>query len=468
VSADRTFSGERLLGIGGLRWLAIVAPGTFLVFVVYLLRGPFHEELHEFPGYVLVIATLTVAVAAFSFLVFGMVARLERRVLDQNQELTALLAVGRAITSSLDASDQLADTLDTIISVTSADAAELWLVDGTEELLLAQSRGFTEALAPPGTRLRLGEGIQGLAAARGVTVSSREVSSAPESEQRISAYCGFETVAASPLKQGERCVGVLLLAAGHEKRLADAAEQRLLEGISTQLAVAVENARLHERVLDRAVLEERERLARELHDSLGQLLGYVNTQTMAIKKLLTSGREEEARRQVQEMETNARAVYTDVREAIRGLRTTTPGLLPSLRSYLKDFQLDSGPTASLEVTDDVTALSLPDAVEIQVIRIIQEALTNVRKHAAARAVTVHLSVQDERLIVRIEDDGCGFDLERPVRTGWPHFGLQTMRERATAVGGSLAVETSPDNGTVVVVDVPGNGTMGGLHARRHR
>ncbi len=462
MSGDTWLAGERLLSLTRLKWLAIVAPVAFLVIVVQLLRGPFHESLHEFPGYLYTIAILAMAVSGFSFLVFGIIARLEQRVLDQNRELAALLAVGQSVTSSLVPSDQLAEALDAVLSVTSADAAELWLVGEEGDLTLEQHRGFQEEPTPRGTRLRSGEGLPGLAAERGEAVYARELATDSRCARRMLVDLGFATLYALPLSHRAQTVGVLTVAAREKEALSNAVEQRLLEGIGRELAVAIENARLHEQVLDRAVLEERERLARELHDSLAQLLGYVNTQTMAIKKLLASGREDEAKRQVAEMEKNAKRVYTDVREAILGLRTAKQGLLPSIRGYLADFELVSGSSPSLEVSEEAALLSLPDAIEIQLIRIIQEALTNVRKHADARSATVRLTVEHDQLLVQIEDDGCGFDLTRSVRTGWPHFGLQTMQERAHAIGGTFAVESTPAAGTKVMVRFPESGALGGV------
>jgi two-component system nitrate/nitrite sensor histidine kinase NarX len=98
---------------------------------------------------------------------------------------------------------------------------------------------------------------------------------------------------------------------------------------------------------------------------------------------------------------------------------------------------------------------LPPSVEIQLVRIVQEALSNVRKHARAASTTVSLEIRDHhRLAIEVVDDGRGFDLDEPVRTGWPHFGLQTMRERAQAIGGTFELWSRPGSGTRVAVQVP--------------
>ena len=418
-----------------LKWLTIVAPAAFLFVVMYLLRGPAHEELHHFPGYLYVLAVLTVAVGMFSFFIFGILARVERRILEQNDELQqrnrelgALLAVGQATNSSVSLEDALDAALDVILPLTGADAAEVWLADEDGGLTRARERGVDPEPGQSTVHLRRGEGLPGLAASSG----SREL----------------------PLVRKGGTVGVLVLA-GHDCEALDGdSERRLLTGIGEMLAAEIENAYLHERVLDTAVIEEREHLARELHDGLAQVLGYVNTQTLAIKKLLATGRTVEAREHLAGMEGAARDVYADVRGAILGLRAPRRGLVAGLRRCCSDHERLSGTAVELEVGADVAGTTLTAPVEIQVTRIVQEALINVRKHAPGAVPTVKLAVDGNELEVEIEDHGPGFEPYRPRRTGWPHFGLQTMRERAEAIGGSFEVESVPGVGTKVIVRIP--------------
>jgi len=441
------------MGLSRLKWFAIVAPMTFLLLVGYLVRGPFHEELHEFPGYLYVLAVLTLAVSVFSFFVFGIIGRVERRVLEQNEHLSALLAVGQAGSSSLDLADVLDAALEAILSVTSAEAGEVWLVKDGGELVLVRQRGAAADAFQEWTRLRLGEGLPGLAAESGAPMVVHDLASDPRFVRHRVKGLGFESFCAQPLIRRGETVGVLAVASRSPTLLSSAAERRLLEGIGEQLVMAIENAQLHERVLDAAVLEERERLAHELHDGLAQVLGYVNTQTLTIDKLLSSGRGEDAREQVARMREAARRTYTDVREAILGLRSSD-ALLPSLRSYLAEYGRMTGIVLQLDVGAEVEALRLPPSVEIQLLRIVQEALSNVRKHARATSATVSLEVCDQRLAIDVVDDGRGFDLDQPVRTGWPRFGLQTMRERAQAIGGTFELWSKPGSGTRLAVHVP--------------
>jgi len=219
-------------------------------------------------------------------------------------------------------------------------------------------------------------------------------------------------------------------------------------------ALLAENVRLHEQVLDGAVLEERERIARELHDGLAQVLGYMNTQTLAVKKLLESRRIGEAIGELDAMGTVSRDVYADVREAIVGLRAVPKGLVPAIREYLTRLPYPAGCTIELLALGDADEIELAPSTEIQLVRIVQEALGNVRKHAGASHVDVIVEAWDGVVGIEVVDDGVGFDPELSDRTGWPRLGIQTMKERAQAVGGSCDVVSAPGSGTRVVVHVP--------------
>ena len=453
------------LSMTSLKWLSILAPIVFLAFVQYFLHA-FVEVLHEWPWVILLFGSVAVAVAVFSFAVFGVIERLERQVLEQseevsqrNRELAALLAVGQAGRSAMRLGDVLDAALEAVLTVTSAEAAEVWLVTEGDELELGPLRSVDADGFSDRQGLRLGERLPRLAVQTGAPVVVHGPTTEGGSDWPAVQELGFESLYAIPLLRGARTVGVLTVAAREPEALAGAAERRLLEGIGEQVAIAIENARLHERVLDAAVLEERERIGRELHDGLAQVIGYINTQTLAIRKLLDSGRVEAASESLAFMEEASRHVNDDVREAILGLRTTTSeGLAASLRAYLREHEMRGGAALHLEADLQAERLRLPASTELQLVRIVQEALSNVRKHAAARAVCVSLRVEGEQLSIDVTDDGRGFDPEHPVPSNWPRFGLQTMQERAKAIGGRFEVRSQPREGTTVGVRIALDGS----------
>ncbi|MFQ5874986.1 MAG: GAF domain-containing protein, partial [Dehalococcoidia bacterium] len=205
----------------------------------------------------------------------------------QNRELSALLAVGKAV-ASLDLDQVLSRSLDTIIEVTSTDAAEIWLAEGDEELFMRCHRGAHSEAFLERTKFRVGEGLPGIAAQSQETVVVHDLPSDARFLRQRVAQAGFHTFCALPLRYHSKLVGVLTVAALSADALGEQRKIHLLEGVGERLAVAIENTRLHQQVQDLAVLQERERIAREMHDGLGQLLGYINTQTLAVKKLLSS------------------------------------------------------------------------------------------------------------------------------------------------------------------------------------
>lgn len=399
-------------GFRTLRWLAIVLPVGFIVGLNYLLHTAL-QGLDEFPGDLLVLALLVGLTVAFSFAVFGLVERLERGILKRNAMLAALVAVGREAGSSLDLDQLLEGTLAAILETSSADAAEVRLHEQDGSPARSHRRGLPAEAMPGALRLHM------------------------------------------PLGHRGESYGVLAVEGRDRPALEDRVERELLEGIAERLGVAIENSRLHEQVLDAAVLRERERISRELHDGLAQVLGYINTQTLAVRMLLASERPEEAAAQLEAMEKAAKQVYGDVREAIFSLRSPPgDGLAAAVRAQLEDYRAMPGVPAAVEVVEEGELPELPPATEMQLLWIVQEALNNVRNHAEAGQATVRFRATGGDLLVSVEDDGRGFRPERRARTGWPHFGLQTMRERAEAIGGSIEIDSEVDRGTAVRVRVP--------------
>lgn len=227
----------------------------------------------------------------------------------------------------------------------------------------------------------------------------------------------------------------------------EAMRGRLLESLE-------ENARLQEQLQAVAMVEERERLAREMHDSVGQVLGYVNTKAQAVRTLVNSGRTREAEAQLIQLEEAAREVYADLREAILSLRTVTGPdrpLLPTLREYVQRFTEQTGVETALVVDERTARLTYPTTTEAHLLRIVQEALTNVRKHAAASRATVRVGMRGDSVVITVEDDGLGIGSRKDGTRG---YGLQTMRERAEAIGSVLEVRPGRDKGTVVEIVIP--------------
>lgn len=260
---------------------------------------------------------------------------------------------------------------------------------------------------------------------------------------------------AVPLRRGEAEIGVICIS-GQQAREFVATDMELLTSLASQAVIAVENARLHEETRNLATLEERDRLARELHDGLAQMLSLLHLKLDHAREQVASAGYPQIADAVQELTAITDRAYEDLRQSIFGLRTKVPGdlgLVPGLTKYLHEFTAQNGLLVELEVAEG-GSIHLSPASEIQLFRIVQEALANVRKHARAGRAWVRLRCQDSWAHVTIEDDGRGFDQTILTSPGHRAFGLQTMRERAEAVGGRLEIDSEPGRGTRIVATLP--------------
>jgi PAS domain S-box-containing protein len=207
-----------------------------------------------------------------------------------------------------------------------------------------------------------------------------------------------------------------------------------------------------------ATLKERERMARELHDSLGQVLGYAGLQVEVAAKLSRDGQGEAAANHLDRLRGVIREAHADVREYILDLRSTPSLQQPFftvLQQYLEGFTNNYAIKAQLTLGPGMNDEAFSADNQLQIFRIVQEALSNARKHGHARQVQVIFTAENRQACITVRDDGVGFD---PVQTaGESHFGLRFMRERAEALGGTFRVQSVPGQGTCVEVNVPVEG-----------
>jgi signal transduction histidine kinase len=229
----------------------------------------------------------------------------------------------------------------------------------------------------------------------------------------------------------------------------------LLAGLADLAAIAVETGRLLEKERYVAVLEERERLSREMHDSLAQSLAYLRLKAQTTLKILDQQDFGRAGHELREMAAQAHEAYVDVREGILDLRETVSAgtdFAQTLLTYLRKFNHQTGLVVDLDVVDPPIPRLGPGA-EVQLLRVIQEALANVRKHANTSRARIRITRGERVLTVAIEDDGQGFDPAAMSDDG-RSFGLATMRERVERAGGDFRIESAPGGGTMVEAVFP--------------
>ncbi len=380
-------------------------------------------------------------------------AMLFREVMQRNRDLTALNEVAATVSSTLNLEGIMDTALDRVLDMTDARSGEIWLLGEDDNRLALSARRGPESGVDVGPQ----SGIVGGGEACGqVALSGQTTIDFTDDDATGGAAREHGIKVRLPLKSAGEVIGVMCVCFEPRRVLLER-EKELLESVAAQVGVATKNAQLYEQVQDVVILEERDRIAREMHDGFAQVLGYVNTKAQAVRHLLATGRTTEAAEMVAQLEEAAREVYVDVREAILGLRATAQDdrrLVPRIRDYLDLFGRLADLKVNCRVENGADVVDLPVAAEIQLLRIIQEALSNVRKHAGATGATVRLRARNGCLRVIVKDNGHGFDPGSYDRGDWPRFGLKTMKERSEAVGGKFQLRSAPGKGTTIAVTVP--------------
>ncbi|HET9496396.1 MAG TPA: GAF domain-containing protein [Chloroflexia bacterium] len=264
----------------------------------------------------------------------------------------------------------------------------------------------------------------------------------------------WDTILAVPMIYRGQSMGVLLGYYLPERKLS-AGELGLCMAIADQAAVAVENARLVKQAQGKAALEERQRLARELHDSVTQELFSISLTARSIQMLLerSGNLTDSVRDKMLDLRNLTQGALAEMRALIFELRPGAleeEGLLQAIRKHAAAVQGREMMQIDV-VTGEGGIPRLKPAAEEALYRVVQEALHNVVKHARASSVTVSLAVEDGGLVVRVTDDGLGFD---PGAVPVGHMGLDTMRQRVAALSGDYNVDSAPGRGTTVQVRVP--------------
>jgi nitrate/nitrite-specific signal transduction histidine kinase len=259
----------------------------------------------------------------------------------------------------------------------------------------------------------------------------------------------------TPLRRGSESVGVLCVSSREERTLGTN-EMDLLSALASQAAIAIENARLLEEVRTLAATDERGRIARDLHDGLAQTVSLLHLRIRQAQAAIPLEQHPAISNALDEMAAISAGAYDEIRQSLFGLRTMVSGglgLIPSLTEYLHEFSVQNEIPVTL-AANGAEAIRLSPGTEFQLIRIVQEALTNIRKHASATHAWVRVSREDAWVRVTVEDDGRGFDPATLATPSRLHFGLRGMRERAEGLGGKLDVATVPGHGTRVTAILP--------------
>jgi len=214
------------------------------------------------------------------------------------------------------------------------------------------------------------------------------------------------------------------------------------------------NLNIRRRIEKEAIIEERRRIARELHDGVAQSLSYLNMKTKLVNDSVSSQNTVQALTELSDIREVVQNTYEDIRESIDQLSTEIRSLsiIPALSSYTREFGDNNGIKVQFNVSKAFPRLS--PVAELQLLRITQEALTNVRRHAMATEVGVKLKRTSDAVEMIVKDNGQGFDLSDLEKAPPGYHGLNIIKERAEGLGGSLSISTAPGEGTELMVSLP--------------
>jgi nitrate/nitrite-specific signal transduction histidine kinase len=389
------------------------------------------------------------------------VASLEEKVSRRTDELATLNAIAAGVSSSLNLNEIMADALERIMELTGMEHGVAYRIAGGEagsantgtdaeepHLRVMAFRGLPPTYADLGDGLPLRQSAAGVAGRRGEPViwTLAELPTENALRERL-VTLGVEQVIAIPLLAKGRLVGSLNLST-NQSRTYPPEQMALLKAIGQQIGVAVENARLYEQAGQSAILAERGRLARELHDAVTQTLFSANLIADVIPSLWERD-PEEGMRSLEELRQLTRGALAEMRTMLLEMRPKSleRSDIKSLLTQLADAFLGRVRVpVELVIQGDCRP---PQEVKVVFYRVAQEALNNIAKHSGARKVSAQLECGPDRLNLCIKDDGLGFE---PGSITPDHMGMAIMRERASSIGARLTIDTQPGQGTMVKLD----------------
>ncbi len=380
---------------------------------------------------------------------------MQQRVAGRTQALSTINAISAVVSRSLDLNETLTDALDKTLEITGTEAGGVFRLDETGQSLdLIAHRRLSPAMAAHLQHFSLHDGPVTERAIRKGHPVIREVAEFPAGLWRdLLQREGWTRVAGIPLIAKGKSLGSINLFTRQDDTLF-VEHIQLLAAIGQQIGIALENAHLYEQAQLLAMAEERQRLARDLHDSVTQALYGVTLYAEAASRMVAAGDTEQAAENLADLRETAQEAIREIRLLIFELRPPIleeQGLVAALRARLESVESRSGLKTAFEFEEALQQYRLPLDVEMGLYRIAQEALNNIMKHAHAQQVRVNLATTGSRVTLEIIDDGQGFD--PTLNVGQGRLGLQTMRERADLLGGQLTIATRPSSGTRITVEV---------------
>jgi two-component system, NarL family, nitrate/nitrite sensor histidine kinase NarX len=378
-----------------------------------------------------------------------------RRLAQRNHELGILYSVTAFLSAPATVKELSEGFLYRIMSALGADAGAVRMYETqSDSLHLVTSEGLSEDFLDHESEIHCGDCLCGEAFQNGLSTAFATANPPKGIKLGSCIREGFATASVFSILYDKQKLGVYNLYFRRPQAISEQ-EVHLLETLGHHLGVAIENQRLKSREQELAVSEERNMLAQELHDSIAQGLAFLNIQVQLLQDSLRKGDAEEAMQTAGQLREGVQESYDDVRELLVHFRTRVhrSDLDTAILSALEKFEGQTGIATELERVGSGSSQAPTD--EIQIMHIVQESLSNIRKHAKASQVKVVVKRQIGRIGIDIEDDGVGFDPDNdPNCLSDRHVGLKIMRERAHRIGGECRVVSTPGEGSRVTLTLP--------------
>lgn len=378
-------------------------------------------------------------------------AALEQRVADRTRELSALYEVTAVSSESLNLDATLEKLLDRSIEAMNAEMGVIHLLDKEKATLsLAVQKGLPQPVEEEVSCIPVDHGFWDWVFQHKEPLLIPDITQHPGTKSKTILEMCPHTLLVVPMRAEGKVLGILGLFRSIDQPF-NVEDVALLASIGDQAGVVVENARLRLQAEEAAVMEERGRLARDLHDSVTQSIYSVTLFAEAACRLMGEKKLENAEEYVQQLSETAQQALKEVRLLVYELRPSLlkqEGLVGALKQRLNTVEERANMQAKLIHNGDIE-LSKP--IEMGLYNIAQEALNNALKHSAANAVTVRIDCSDDHIELEISDDGKGFNLDDIQSRGG--VGMVSIRERAEKLGGLLDVVSSPGQGTSIRVRV---------------
>ncbi len=377
------------------------------------------------------------------------VTRHTERLALKTRSLQILYDVAASVNVARDLDELLTRFLYTLVDLVDARAGVVRLLNDHREMRLIAAVGLEPDVLEKEALVPMGSCLCGQAADDNQLIIDSKGRSCQGYLGRSAIGAASSTFIAVPLQYRGTTLGVynLFLDQGVEPN-DDLRE--LLISIGRHLGMAIEKAQVDKKAQFLSIMQERTMLSHELHDSVAQTIASLRYRVRAMDELLPADTSDKVRTELMQIRNTLDEAHTELRSLMVHYRAPMDerGLLPAIEELIERFRRETGIT--LFVQKDCGGSNLPAILEMQVLRIIQEALANIRKHSRAQTVRILMRCTDgEYYRVLVEDDGVGF--ARPPDKGHPgeHVGLGIMQERAHRLGGTLTIESEPNEGTRV-------------------